>query len=99
MSRIDPAEVRRIARLAALAVADDELPALTEQLERILDYVSQIESVAEPAGPSFRPGPARAPLRRDQITRCKPPIQIEHFAPAMEDGLFVVPKLPAMDGE
>jgi len=38
-------EVERIARLAELHVDEAALPALTEQLSRILDYVSQIAAV------------------------------------------------------
>ena len=51
-------DVLHVAKLAELAVSDEELPKLTEQLGRIVDYVAQLNEV--PAGeqaPPYLAGP------------------------------------------
>lgn len=42
---IDEATVRRIARLARLALTDDEVRRFTDQLGAILDYMQQLRDV------------------------------------------------------
>jgi len=89
-------QIRHIAALAELAVDDAAAAELERQLTRILDYVRQLEGVeaGEPhvvaAGAArLRPdGEASDPLQR------APP----DFAPAMAQGLFVVPRLGALGG-
>lgn len=45
MSRISEEDVRKVARLARLDLPDDRVHAYADQLERILDYVAQLESI------------------------------------------------------
>ncbi len=48
-------EVLHVARLAELAVADADVPTLVEQLDRIVDFVAQLNEVpAGEAGASVR---------------------------------------------
>ncbi|HKT58756.1 MAG TPA: Asp-tRNA(Asn)/Glu-tRNA(Gln) amidotransferase subunit GatC, partial [Gemmatimonadales bacterium] len=57
-------EVLHVARLAELAVRDEDLDRLVEQLNRIVDYVAQLERVpSEGAGDLFLPGPQQVELR------------------------------------
>ncbi|MBC7783090.1 MAG: Asp-tRNA(Asn)/Glu-tRNA(Gln) amidotransferase subunit GatC, partial [Burkholderiales bacterium] len=42
---INPEQVRHVAKLARLAIADDALPKMTQQLESILEYVEQLKQV------------------------------------------------------
>jgi aspartyl-tRNA(Asn)/glutamyl-tRNA(Gln) amidotransferase subunit C len=86
-------EVLHAARLAEIAVADEELPLLAEQLNRIVEYVEQLREV--PAGEHAEPyqgGPPRAPLREDVVA----PIPLAHpmagMAPEFADGFFLVPR-------
>jgi aspartyl-tRNA(Asn)/glutamyl-tRNA(Gln) amidotransferase subunit C len=87
-------EVLRIAQLAELHVDEEQLPALVEQMSRILDYVAQLSQL--PAGETVRPflaGPDAARLRPDEvkpIPLAQPPSEL---APAFKDGYFLVPKL------
>jgi aspartyl-tRNA(Asn)/glutamyl-tRNA(Gln) amidotransferase subunit C len=91
-------EVRHVARLAELAVKDTELDRLVEQLNRIVDYVAQLEQVpgdvtAEP----FLPGPHAAALREDRpgsVPLQHPPAD---FAPEFSEGFFLVPRHSAME--
>jgi aspartyl-tRNA(Asn)/glutamyl-tRNA(Gln) amidotransferase subunit C len=91
-------DVQHVARLAELAVADADLPALTAQMDRIVSFVAQLPELpdSEAAG-SFLAGPAQTPLRPDEVRPgglARPP---ESFAPEFVDGFFVVPKLGAME--
>ncbi len=97
---IDRKEVERIARLAALAVDQDSLPLLTQQIARIIEYVSQIEAAElPPSGPGdfWLSSAPRQPLRPDHVRPADLERGIETIAPAMREGLFVVPRLPAME--
>ena len=92
-------EVLRVARLAELDVDDEALPALTEQMSRILDYVAQLAQV--PAGESTRPflaGPDAIRPRPDEVKPWPLAFGPRDLAPAFKDGFFVVPRLSAFDG-
>lgn len=85
-------DVARVARLAELAVDDDELPALVDQLERIVGLVEQLSAVNDDIGvPEFVAGPAAAPLRDDQVRPAHLAHPLAEFAPEFVDGFFVVP--------
>ena len=93
-------DVLHVAKLAELAVSDEELSKLTEQLGRIVDYVAQLNEV--PAGeqaPPYLAGPDQLTLRPDVVAPvplARPPVD---FAPEFSQGLFVVPRLGAMEDQ
>jgi aspartyl/glutamyl-tRNA(Asn/Gln) amidotransferase C subunit len=91
-------EVERIARLAELHVDDAALPVLTEQMSRILDYVSQIAAVpgTETVQP-FTPGPVGLRFREDEVRPVPLALLPAQIAPAFKDGFFLVPRLGAFD--
>ena len=93
-------EVLHVARLAELAVADGDMATLVEQLGRIVDFVAQLNEV--PAGeeaPPFVAGPAQVILREDVIAPIPLSRTPEQMAPEFRDGLFLVPRLGAMEEE
>ena len=94
---VTKAEVERIARLAALAVDEKTLAALTRQIGGILDYISQLESVqgAEEATLQGYPG-QRQPLRDDKPQRTPLVVPLKDIAPAFRNGLFLVPRLEGL---
>jgi aspartyl-tRNA(Asn)/glutamyl-tRNA(Gln) amidotransferase subunit C len=91
-------EVERIARLAELHVDEAALPALTEQMSRILEYVSQIAAVpgTETVQP-FTPGPVGLRFRVDEVRPVPLGLTPAQIAPAFKDGFFLVPRLGAFD--
>jgi len=94
-------EVLKIAQLAELEVDDAMLPALAEQMSSILAYVAQINSVpaSESARP-FIPGPDAVRFRPDEVKPAPLAFGPAVFAPAFQDGFFLVPKLGQFeDGE
>jgi aspartyl/glutamyl-tRNA(Asn/Gln) amidotransferase C subunit len=93
-------DVLHVAALAELDVPAPELPALVEQLGRIVDYVAQLNAV--PAGEQAAPflaGPHATPLREDEIRPVPLARDPEAIAPEFRDGLFLVPRLGAMEEE
>jgi aspartyl-tRNA(Asn)/glutamyl-tRNA(Gln) amidotransferase subunit C len=91
-------EVLHVARLAELAVRDEDLERLVEQLNRIVDYVAQLEGVtAEGGADSFLPGPQQVELREDvpgSVPLARPPAE---WAPEFAEGFFLVPRHGAME--
>lgn len=91
---VDDKTVRRIAHLARIAVADDEVAHLRGELNAMLAFVEQLEEV-DVAGvePMTSVTPMRMKSRVDVITDGEIPDQIVKNAPAREDHFFVVPKV------
>lgn len=91
-------EVLKIARLAELHLDEEALPALVEQMSRILDYVAQIAGVAatESAKP-FVPGPAAVRFRADTVDPAPLAFGPDRVATAFRDGFFLVPRLGAFE--
>ena len=91
-------EVRHVARLAELAVREEELDRLVEQLNRIVDYVAQLDRVpGDRRAALFLPGPQSADLREDvpgPVPLARPPAEL---APEFTDGFFLVPRHGAME--
>jgi aspartyl-tRNA(Asn)/glutamyl-tRNA(Gln) amidotransferase subunit C len=97
---ISAAEVERIARLAELAVAPEELAALTEQLDRIVGFVAQLSvTAAGPADGGAVIGPPETPLRPDVVVPRDPAVRPADLAPEFVDGFFVVPRLGAPEDQ
>ena len=91
-------EVLHVARLAELAVREEELNRLVDQLNRIVDYVAQLDQVpADQMAAAFLPGPQAVELRADApgpVPLARPPAAI---APEFADGFFLVPRHEAME--
>lgn len=96
-------DVERIAQLAALQVDEAALPKLTEQIARIIEYVSQLEAAvprSEGSAESVWLGrDPPQPLRPDQVHPADLARDLKSFAPAVKEGFFVVPRLAAMEDE
>lgn len=91
---VTPETVRKIARLARIAVTEDEVPGLTEQLNGILGWVEQLGEV-DTAGvapmASVMPGNLR--WRDDVVTDGGIPEKVLANAPDATSGFFAVPKV------
>ncbi len=87
-------DVLRIARLAELDVDDETLPALAEQMSRILDYVAQLSAATGSEGlRPFVPGPDAIRVRPDAVNPWPLAAGPDTLAPEFKNGFFVVPKL------
>ena len=91
---LSPDEVRRIARLARIALQPDESAAVTERLNGVLAMVEQIRRV-DTAGiePMAHAQDVTQPLREDSVTETDQRERYQAVAPAVEEGLYLVPKV------
>jgi aspartyl-tRNA(Asn)/glutamyl-tRNA(Gln) amidotransferase subunit C len=91
---VDAATVRRIAHLARIAVADEEVEHLQSELNSILAFVEQLSEVnVEGVEPMTSVTPMTMKKRADVVTDGGIPDDILKNAPAREDQYFVVPKV------
>ena len=90
-------DVLHVAKLAELAVREADLNRIVGQLNRIVDFVAQLDQVGDAAPALFLPGPAQVSLREDEpgsVPLARPPAE---FAPEFADGFFLVPRHGAME--
>jgi len=91
---VDAQTVRRIAHLARIAVADDEVPHLQAELNAILAFVEQLAAVdVANIEPMTSVTPMAMKNRPDIVTDGEIAEQILRNAPATQDGFFLVPKV------
>lgn len=91
---VDAATVRRVAHLARIAVAEDEVESLRGELNAILAFVEQLGEV-DVAGvePMTSVTPMAMKMREDKITDGGIADDIIANAPAHEHHFFLVPKV------
>jgi aspartyl-tRNA(Asn)/glutamyl-tRNA(Gln) amidotransferase subunit C len=88
------ADVKKIAHLARLAVSDTEADALVKDLSNILDLVAQMDAVdTDQVEPMAHPTDMAQRLRPDVVTETDQREAFQANAPAVENGLFLVPKV------
>lgn len=91
---VDDNTVRRIARLARIRIAPDEVPMLQGELSGILDWVKQLDEVdTTDVEPMTRVVPIDLKMRSDEVTDGEMAAAVLGNAPATEDGFYVVPKI------
>jgi aspartyl-tRNA(Asn)/glutamyl-tRNA(Gln) amidotransferase subunit C len=87
-------QVRRIARLARIAIRPEEAEAVLEQLNRVLGLVDEMRRVdTSGVEPMAHSGDARQRLRPDEVTETDRRELFQSVAPAVEGGLYLVPKV------
>lgn len=94
MSAVDDATVRRIARLARIRIADDEVAGLRGELNGMLAWVEQLNEVdVTGVEPMTRVVDMHLKQRADEVTDGSIQADIVRNAPVTDDGFFVVPKV------
>ena len=86
-------DVRHVAALARLGLADDRVQSLVGELNGILEHMDVLQQV-DIGDASLDPDPSHGMRTRDDVPN---PIALhrrrEEFAPSMRDGFFLVPRL------
>jgi len=91
---VDLETVRRIARLARIAVTDDDVPHLQGELNAILSFVEQLNEVdVRGIEPMTSVTPLAMKKRQDGVTDGGYPELVVRNAPATDDNFFLVPKV------
>ena len=87
-------QIRRLARLARIALQPGETVEVAKRLNRILDLVGEIQAV-DTAGiePMSHALDLVQRLRDDELTEADRRELHQSVAPAVEDGLYLVPKV------
>ena len=94
VSQISRDEVAHLARLARLALTDDELDHYAGQLDAILTHVGQIQAVdVTGVEPTDNPLKAVNVTRPDQTAPCLTQQEALAEAPEAVDGRFAVPQI------
>lgn len=87
-------EVRHVARLAELAVAEADVATLATQLQGIVVFVAQLNEVDLPPGTlATAVGPSQVLLREDRVDPIPMSRSAGELAPEFREGFFVVPRL------
>ncbi|WP_290702573.1 Asp-tRNA(Asn)/Glu-tRNA(Gln) amidotransferase subunit GatC [Amphritea sp.] len=91
---LDRTDVEKIAHLARLDIAEQDIQEYAENLTDILDLVDQMQAVdTTDIKPMAHPMDAIQRLRIDEVTEGNQRDQLQTVAPAVEAGLFQVPKV------
>jgi aspartyl-tRNA(Asn)/glutamyl-tRNA(Gln) amidotransferase subunit C len=91
---LDKDQVQHIAMLARLKLSDEEYAESVEKLSKIVEFVDQL-SQADTDGvvPMAHPLDAAQRLRPDVVTDTNERDRFQENAPAVSDGLYLVPKV------
>ena len=91
---VDAATVRRIAHLARIALAEDDVAHLQGELNTILAWVEQLQEVdVTGVEPMTSVTPIAMKTRDDVVTDGEIAEDIVRNAPATDDNFFLVPKV------
>ena len=87
-------EIEKIAWLARLAIGENDLTGYGRDLSNILGLVEQMNSIdTTNVDPMAHPLEIKARLRSDQVTEGDQRDKFQAHAPAVENGLYLVPKV------
>jgi aspartyl-tRNA(Asn)/glutamyl-tRNA(Gln) amidotransferase subunit C len=91
---VDAETVRKIAKLARIAEAEERLEPLARELSGILQWIEQLSEVdTDGVEPMTSTEAARLPMREDVVTDGGDPAKVLANAPRADRGFFVVPKV------
>lgn len=96
--RITPEVAAKVARLAQLDIAPDELVRMTAQLEGMLEHFADMDALDLSAVvPMTQAYPLVNVLRADVVQSCLDRDEVLAAAPAAQDGRFRVPPITGSD--
>ncbi len=94
MNKITEDQVKKVAQLARLRLDNNQVKHHAEQIEKILDYVNQLEKIDTTAVTcTTRAIEVVNVLRSDANTKFEDRDELLNLAPARENDFFKVPKI------
>lgn len=91
---VDQAEIEKIAELARIRVAPDDVAEITARIANILELVDRMQAVdTDGVEPLANPLNASQRLREDAVTEGDRHADFQRIAPAVEADLYLVPKV------
>ncbi len=87
-------DIEKVARLARLALSEEEKVTFGEQLDQILTYVEQLSRLnTEGIEPTSHAIPVSNVFREDEVRPSFPREEVLRIGPDTEGGYFKVPKI------
>jgi aspartyl-tRNA(Asn)/glutamyl-tRNA(Gln) amidotransferase subunit C len=91
---LDTTQVKKIAHLARLRISAEEAEQYAAELSRILGLIEQMDAVdTEAVIPMAHPSESPLRLRADEVSEGDQREKFQAIAPAVEAGLYLVPKV------
>lgn len=91
---LEKSDITKIAHLARLEIAEDDVEDYARNLSDILGFVEQMNDVdTSQVKPMAHPLDATQRLRQDAVTESNQREKFQAIAPQTEDGLYLVPKV------
>ncbi|MCO6058200.1 Asp-tRNA(Asn)/Glu-tRNA(Gln) amidotransferase subunit GatC [Pseudomonas sp. MOB-449] len=91
---LERSDVEKIAHLARLGLNEADIPRTTETLNNILGLIDAMQAVdTDGVEPMAHPLDATQRLRADSVTENNRRDAYQAIAPAVENGLYLVPKV------
>jgi aspartyl-tRNA(Asn)/glutamyl-tRNA(Gln) amidotransferase subunit C len=91
---VDPDEIAKIAALARIHIADEQVAEVADRITAILAMVDTLQAAdTRDVEPMANPLDATQPLRPDEVTEGDRRAEFQAIAPAVEDGLYLVPRV------
>lgn len=87
-------DIEKIAELARIRIADEEIGQVTRRITEILHMVDRLQTVdTRDVEPMSNPLDAMQYLRPDVVTEGNRRAAFQAIAPAVENGLYLVPRV------
>lgn len=87
-------DINKIAYLARLGLSDEEKSRYTDSLNNILGLIDDLQAVnTQGIEPLAHAVDVTQPLRPDVVTESNQRDNYQQIAPAVQDGLYLVPKV------
>ena len=94
MTRITPEDVRKVSKLARLDIPDESIKIYSDQLEKIIDYIAQLEEIdTNNIPPTTRAVEVVNVFREDVVNVSDVREDILKLAPQKEGKFFRVPRI------
>lgn len=91
---LERSDVEKIAHLARLGLNEGDIPRTTETLNNILGLIDAMQAVdTDGVEPLAHPLESTQRLRADEVTEENHRDAYQAIAPAVENGLYLVPKV------
>ena len=91
---IERSDIEKLALLARIEITEANIAETTRSLGNVLELVDQLQAAeTDNIEPMAHPLNAVQRLRKDQVTEPNQRDALQAIAPAVEDGLFLVPRV------
>jgi len=86
-------DLEHLSRLASLELTEEERELLPGQMEKIIDWVGQLSSLATGAGEEYIPVDFKLRLQEDELQPSLPQAEVLAMAPDKQGDLVKVPRV------